>query len=204
MQSRIYRFVMAVACSIVLLATTTVFAQDKDKDKEKTKNVGTIDATMFGTSTQMGKNVSIKLIIYRYSTAEERQTLIDAFKKGQTEGLSKALDKTKAVGRIQIPGTVGYDVGFIRLIPTATGRKIRFVADRPIKFGEAYRNTRSTAYTLTAGEINLDDQEKKKSDGVMYPAAQFVINKDGELQFELLQNPWRLGGIIDRTNPEAK
>jgi hypothetical protein len=49
----------------------------------------------------------------------------------------------------------------------------------------------------SAGEINLNDQDKSKSDGVLYPAAQLIINKDGELQFDLNQNPWRLGNIIE-------
>jgi len=50
---------------------------------------------------------------------------------------------------------------------------------------------------LTAGEINLDDTDKKKSEGVLYPASQLIVNKEGELQFELRQNPWKLLNIID-------
>lgn len=43
---------------------------------------------------------------------------MDASQKGQNQGPVNALIKMKAVGRIQIPGTLGYDVSFIRLIPT--------------------------------------------------------------------------------------
>ena len=57
-------------------------------------------------------------------TPEDRQILVDAFQKGQNQGLVNALQKMKAVGRIQIPGTLGYDVSFIRMIPTPTGRTI--------------------------------------------------------------------------------
>ena len=84
----------------------------------------TIDATAYGTSTQLGRNVGVTLIIYEWSTPEDRQVLVDAFQKGQNQGLVNALQKMKAVGRIQIPGTLGYDVSFIRLIPQPTGRKI--------------------------------------------------------------------------------
>jgi hypothetical protein len=45
--------------------------------------------------------------------------------------------------------------------------------------------------------LQLDDQDKNKSAGVLYPACQFTINKDGELQIELNQNAWRLANIID-------
>ena len=155
-----------------------------------------------GTSTQMGKNVSIKLIITSYSTPEDKKTLDDAFAKGQNQGLVDALLKMKSVGRIQIPGTIGYDVSYIRSIPTPTGRKIRFVTNRKIAFGEAYRNTQSQAFNLSGGEINIDDKDSKKSAGVLYPAAQLVINKDGDLQIELRKNPWKLQNIIVRGKTE--
>lgn len=157
-----------------------------------------IDATAFGTSTQMGKNVSIKLLIYQYSTPEDKKILMDAFLKGQNQGLVKALEKMKPVGRIQIPGTLGYDVAYIVAIPTPTGRRIRFVTNRKISFGEAYRNTPSQAYNLTGGEFDINEQDKNKSAGVLYPAAQLVINADGDLQIELRKNPWRLANIIVR------
>jgi hypothetical protein len=42
---------------------------------------------------------------------------------------------------------------------------------------------------LTAGILELNDQGKSKSTGVLYPAAQLVLDKEGELQWDLLQNP---------------
>ncbi|HEY4934078.1 MAG TPA: hypothetical protein VII23_21140 [Terriglobales bacterium] len=157
----------------------------------------TIDATAYGTSTQLGRNVGVTLIIYEYSTPEDRQILVDAFQQGQNQGLANALQKMKAVGRIQIPGTLGYDVSFIRMIPTPTGRTIKFVTNRKISFGEAYAQSQSMSFDLTAGQLELNDQDKSKSSGVLYPAAQVVINKDGELQLDLNQNPWRLSNLID-------
>jgi len=157
----------------------------------------TIDATAQGTSTQLGKNASIKLIITSYSTPEDKKVIDDAFAKGQNQGLVDALQKMKSVGRIQIPGTLGYDLAYVRSIPTPTGRTIRFVTNRKISFGEAYADTQSQSFDLTAGEMDLNDQDKSKSTGVLYPACQFTINKDGELQIELNQNAWRLSNFID-------
>jgi hypothetical protein len=94
-------------------------------------------------------------------------------------------------------GDHSYDLSYIALIPSPTGRKIRFAANRPIRFGEAYNAGPSTAYNLTAGEIDLNDTDKKKSSGALYPAAQLIINKQGQLQFELRKNPWKLVNIID-------
>lgn len=157
-----------------------------------------IDATAFGTSTQMGKNVSFKLIVNQYSTPEDKKTLDDAFHSGQNQGLVNALEKMKPVGHIQIRGKLGYDVAYAVSVPTQTGRQIRFVTNRKISFSEAYRNTQSQAYNLTGGQIDIDDQDRSKSTGVLYPAAQLVINRDGDLQIELRKNPWRLSNIIVR------
>jgi len=51
------------------------------------RKVETIDATAMGTSTQLGKVVNVKVTIYEYSEEEDRQILIEAFTKGQNEGL---------------------------------------------------------------------------------------------------------------------
>jgi hypothetical protein len=146
----------------------------------------------------LGKNISVKIIITSWSTQEDQKTLSDAFKQGQNQGLVNALEKMKSVGRIQIPGTVGYDIAYIHQINTPTGRQVRFVTNRKISFGEAYRNTPSQAYNLTAGQINIDAADNNKSAGVLYPAAQLTINKDGDLQIELRKNPWKLNNIIVR------
>lgn len=177
-----------------LLLTAVALALAGDDNKVK---VGTIDATAMGTSTQLGKTISIKVNIYQFSTDEDRAILVEAYKKGQNQGLVNALTKMKADGHIAITGTIGYDLSYIRLIPTPTGRKIRFVTNRLLRFGESYYDTQSKAFNLTAGEFDVNDSDKDKSSGVLYPAAQLVINKEGQLEFQLRQNPWKLVNIID-------
>lgn len=181
-------FALLLLSTLLGLAAVPAFARDKYE---------TIDATAWGTSTQLGRNVGITLVIYEYSTPADQDILMQAFQKGQNQGLVNALEKMKAVGHISITGTLGYDVSFIKLIQTPTGRTIRFVTNREIRFGEAYFDTQSQYYNLTAGEINIDKQDKSKSAGVLYPAAQLAIGDDGELTLNLNKNPWRLGGIID-------
>ncbi len=190
------RTVFKFACGSVLLAAlllTTVTGLNSQDDRK----IETIDSTATGTGTQLGGMVNVKVTIFQYSTDEDRQVLVDAFKKGQNQGLVEALGKMKAVGRIAITGTLGQELAYIRLIPTESGRKIRFVTNRDIKFGEAYHNTRSKSYNLTAGEFNLDNSDKDKNAGVLYPAAQLIINKEGQLEFQLRMNHWNLVNIID-------
>jgi len=150
-----------------------------------------------GTGTQMGSQVGITLNVYDYSTPADKQILVQAFEKSQNQGLVNALSKMKAAGHIEVTGTLGYDCSYIRMIPTPTGRKIRFVTNRLLRFGEVYWDTLSIAYNLTAGELDLNDTDKSKSTGVFYPAAELVINKQGELQMNLVGNSWKLVDIID-------
>ena len=182
------RLKMSIATlAILAMCAVSGFARDTTE---------TIDAQAYGTSTQLGKNFTVRLIVYEYSTPEDRKILVESFQKGQNDGLANALERMKAVGRITMPNTLGFDVSYIREIKTPTGRSIRFVTNRRIAFGESYWSTQSKSFNLTAGEIRINDQDKNKSDGVLYPATQLTINKDGEPQWDLRMNPWKLNNII--------
>jgi len=182
------------ATALMVLAVSPAFSAKGDKCE-------TISASAMGTSTQLGQLVEVQMEIYKFSTPEDRQFLIQAFEKGQNQGLVNALTKMKAAGHCSITGTVGFDVSFIDVTPTPTGRKIRFITNRWLLFGEMYFNSRSKDYNLTAGEIDINDSDKKKSAGFLYPAAQLVINKAGQLEFQLIRNPWKLVNIIDWNKP---
>jgi hypothetical protein len=180
---------------LVLLALLTVgslpfFSRARVKNE-------TIEASAMGTSTLLGQVVGISVEIYDFSTPEDRQVLVEAFEKGQNNGLVSALSKMRAVGHCSITGTLGYDVSFIRMIPTPAGRKIRWVTNRQLRFGEVYADSQSQSFNLTGGEFDIDDTDKNKSTGVLYPACQLAIDKQGQLQFQLNQNPWKLVDIID-------
>lgn len=177
----------AATAAILALSAVAAFARDTTE---------TIDARAYGTSTQLGQNFTVRLIIYEYSTPADRQILLESFSKAQNNGLANALEKMKAVGRITMPGTLGFDVSYIHEVKTPTGRMIRFVTNRKISFGESYWGTQSQSFNLTAGEITINDQDKSKSAGVLFPATQLTINKDGEPQWDLRMNPWKLNNII--------
>src|SRR5271169_4830648 len=178
-----------MVASLLILASTLAFSRGPKAE--------TIEATAMGTGTQMGQVIGVSLEIYEFSTPEDRQILIDAFTKGQNQGLVNALSKMKAVGHCSITGTLGYDVSYIRMVTTPTGRKIVFVTNRQIRFGEAFFDSQSQSFNLTAGEFELNATEKNKSTGTVYPATQLIIDKQGQLQFDLKENPWKLVDVLD-------
>jgi hypothetical protein len=173
---------------VVMTGTLSGIARDKYE---------TIDARAFGTGTQLGQNIGVTLNIYEFSTPSDRTMLVEAYNKGQNQGLTTALSKMKAVGHVEITGTLGYDCSYIMMTPLPTGRKIVFVTNRQIRFGEAFTDSPTMSFSLTAGVLELNDQDKSKSTGVLYPAAQLVLDKEGKLQLDLNQNPWRLSDLID-------
>jgi hypothetical protein len=128
-ESKVFRITSKalVVAGIALLATHPGFARDKYE---------TIEAQAWGTGTQMGASIGVTLNIYEYSTPAARVNLVQAFEKGQNQGLTTALSKMRAVGHVEITGTLGYDCSYIRMTPTPTGRKIVFVTNRQIRFDD--------------------------------------------------------------------
>jgi hypothetical protein len=182
-------FAAMVSAAIFLAVNSVVTAQ---------KPIKYIGATATGTGTQLGRMISIDLRINEYSTAEDQKALLQAFTEGGSEGLANALDKMSAKGRMAVTGTLGYDVNYIRLFNLPDGsQKIRFVTDRPIRFGEAWANTRSRDYNISVVEIVIPKAAggKSKMTGTVLPAAMPKLNKQGELEIELYQNPWNLVNI---------
>jgi hypothetical protein len=187
--SKIFRIasMCLVVVGIVLLAIHPGYAGKYE----------TLEAQAWGTGTQLGQSIGVTLNIYEYSTPADRVILVQAFEKGQNQGLNNALSRMKAVGHVEITGTLGYDCAYIKMTPTPTGRKIVFVTNRQIRFGEAYFDTQSQSFNLTAGVFELNDQDKSKSVGTLYPQAQLILDKEGQLQLDLSQNPWRLSDVLD-------
>jgi hypothetical protein len=186
-------------CGVVAIAFLVALVGSHGAAQEDKPLRIVYQAQAMGQLTQLGKTFDVTINIERFSTDEERQVLIDAFSQAGSQGLYNALEKMRSKGRIAITGTLGYDVSFVRKIPTADGFKIRVLTNRPIRFGEAWVNGRSMDYNLSAIEMDINDQIKNSS-GILLPACQFKINKKtNEIEAENYQNPWKLQNIMDRS-----
>jgi hypothetical protein len=179
-------FSAVVAAAVLLFASLDASAQKSEQ----------ISATAMGTSYQLGRVVSVDLRINEHSTADDQKALVEAFQEKGSEGLANALNKMSSKGRVAITGTLGFDVNYIREFKMPDGsRKIRFVTDRPITFGEAWSSSRSSDYALSMGEIIITKDKKGKSTGMVMPVAKFKLDKDNHIDIETFQNPWNLVNI---------
>lgn len=158
----------------------------------------TIQAQAFGTTTMAGKSFGVTINIEDYSTPAEQKALIDAFNSGGHDAMVKVLSKMKSKGRVRLSsGGVGYQIAYIRNIPTANGRTIRLLTDRPIGIGEAMFNTRSGDYDISIIELQLGNG---KNSGSLIPGARILVNKKSkQIEIESYHaSPWRLAGIMER------
>jgi hypothetical protein len=160
----------------------------------------TIQATAKGTSTQLGKMVDVNIYIEAYSTDDDRQTLINAFKQRGQDGLVDALQDMKPKGRIRFSnGGVGNDIKYIIELPADQGRRLRLVTDRWLLFTELYNNTRSSDYSVGAIELTLTPDGK--GSGTVLPACKLTVNKKkNQVEVETYQNPWDLTNFIISKN----
>lgn len=172
---------------LVLLASPFSVAQKGEE----------IQAQAFGEGTQMGHTFNVTVHIDEYSTPDDEQILFDAYNKSGMNGVTNALNKMKTKGHIAITGTLGFDVTYIREFPTPTGRKIRLVTNRPIRFGEAWTDSRSQDFNLSALELDLDKDDNSKSKGQLLPLCQLKFTPDKVVHIELYQNPWRITNVLD-------
>jgi hypothetical protein len=157
----------------------------------------TIQATAMGTSTQLGKMVNVNIYIETYSTQDDRNTLIEAFKRRGQDGLVDALQDMKTKGRVRFAsGGVGNDVKYIIELPSENGqRKLRLITDRWLLFTELYNSTRSADYSVGAIELNLTADGK--GTGTVLPACKLTVNKKNQqVEIETYQNPWNLTNLM--------
>ena len=189
--------IVAVAALTLVIATLLTNHNSFAQDGTKLPKSIFIQAQAMGQATQLGRTFSVNLIIEEFSTTEDQKALIEAFNQKSNEGLVNALSKMKSKGRMSITGTLGYDVNYIKKFDMPDGStKIRLVTNRPITFGEAWSDSRSMDYSLSGAEIILGAD--KKNSGILAPACKLKIDKENQLQLELLQNEWKLVDVRER------
>jgi hypothetical protein len=183
-------------CSIRWSAVALFMLLSLSGSGQKTE---TIQAQAFGTTTMAGRTFGVTIRIESYSTPADQKTLIDAFQRGGHDKLVEALGKMKSRGRVGITGDLGYQIAYIRNIPTPNGRTVRIITDRPINIGEAIYNGRSMDYDLSLVEIHLN-KDKDESTGNLVVGGRFKVNKKTkQIEFESYEaSPWRLAGIMER------
>ena len=181
---------------VVVLAGAFVVPAASAGEKE------TFTATVMQTANMRlpgGGTFQITMNVEEWTGVEERMRLLTVFKEGGDEALMKELRKMKA-GYIVPPAFARWptwEVDVASDIPQSDGgRIVRLFTERPIAFGEAYYNTRSTDYQFGIIELRLNAQGE--GEGATIPAARLAMNDEGQLVIETLPyttGPQKLFGV---------
>ncbi len=150
----------------------------------------------YGTGQQ-----TIEITVDRWSLAFDRERLVTALQQKGPDELLKQLQKTKPVGRIRTPDSLGYDLRYTQQMPLPDGgRSIVIATDRPIGFWEATNRPRAFDYPFTVIQMSIG-RDGMGSGTLSY--ATKIIAKDNMIELEdFATKPIMLNNI--RAEPKKK
>lgn len=142
-----------------------------------------------------GRSSIVDISITEWTSAEERQMLIDYMKAEGTHTLRDELQKLSSKGRVNPSGGMGINWRYAYQFPKAGGRTIILAADRPVNVGEAIgQGVVGRDYNITLAMIELDD--KGKGAGTLVLGALLEFGADGRLVVtQAGQNAVHLGNV---------
>jgi hypothetical protein len=143
-----FRIIMPIA--IVAIACGWAVAQTNGQPERFVANAVSLSPE-YGTGQRI-----VEINVDRWSPPSDRASLVAALMKSPDE-LLKQLQKTRPVGTIRTPDSLGYDLHYAQQTPLPEGgRSIVIATDRPIGFWEATNRPRSIDYPFTVIQMNLD------------------------------------------------
>lgn len=164
-----------VLAVVMCLAVAPILAQDKPAPAFP------INFTAFAVNLNQGPSAgTVQIRLDRLSTAEERETLIAAFKEGGQNALLRALQRVNPrVGFIRTPNSLGWDLRFAwRELNSDGTSRVVIATDRRVDFLEARNRPRVNDFPFTLVEMRLD--KAGNGEGRMAVAARISTARDGE------------------------
>ena len=160
-----HRRILGVALILALtLATGAAVAKDKNK---------TIESYHANAILQTGGGASMATInIYRWSTDEERDEIVEVIKKASAENRPNSRDVAKSLrgqsktGYAFFAGQQGYPLRYARSFDIGDGkRQIVLATDRPVSFAEVWDQSRLGDFDVSLILLTVD--ENGKGEGIL-------------------------------------
>jgi len=184
------RTTLLVPLAIALLAT----ASGPAWAKEKREPIEKFRARAFDIN--LGRAANLDIVIYEWTSPEERQALIKTFVENGNEALYDALDDVSEKGYLRLPQTLGYDMQYAWQVKVGGKRRIVLATDRPMGFLELSRGFRSRDYNVTLVVLELDPETGEGEGTAMGGAELKIDKKTGRLEIEFAgTQPTRLTNV---------
>jgi hypothetical protein len=178
------RFIpVAAVAAIALLGAGTVRAQVKEDVPQK------FTAFAVDTSNVRARAAAstVEIVIEKWSTDAQRDTLLDVLQKKGQDGLLDALEHMPVVGYIRSPGSLRYNLRFARQrVGEDGGRMIVLATDRPMSYWERTSGSRTTNYPFTVIQLQLDKNDEGV--GKVSVATKIHIGVDNVIELENFAN----------------
>ena len=168
---------LTVLPALLALVCSLAVAQTNGQPERFTANAVSLSPE-YGTGQRV-----VEITIDRWSPNAERERLVASLQQKGPDELLKQLQKTRAVGRIRTPDSLGYDLHYAQQMPSEDGgRTIVIATDRPIGFWEATNQPRSIQYPFTVIQMKLD--RDGHGSGTMSYATRIVAHENNVIELE--------------------
>jgi hypothetical protein len=188
-RTRPVRVAAAIFIAAALIATAAGAAKVKKADW-----VGDYSATAMGTGhvgAAAGRASKINIEIYRWTTPEERQKILDLIATGDGKKIRAGLDDLEHIGRIRMPGEQGYELVYAWQVEEGGKKHIIAAMNRP--FASLPGATSGNSVDFLVGVAMLDPAE---ATGVIAPAIELAIKPDGQIDItESAADPVKLTNV---------
>lgn len=193
--------VMAVAA--ITAVVVPVLAQQPYTERTPTEK-DPLRFSAFAVNMQGGRAGTVDIAIERWSTDQERETLIEFVKTakegepGQSKLLRALQDIKPRCGFIRTPNSMGWDIKYARENKLADGtRQVVIVTDKPVSFLAAAAQARTMDYPFSLVEMRFPPGSNKGEGKLL--AQTSISVKNGQLELEIYgQEPTRLTTITEK------
>lgn len=164
--------------TLAAILALSLFPSAPTARAQKAKPIETF--TAFAASLGTGRSAMVDIGIDRWSTDEERESLLTTLQEFGPDRLLDALQKIRPpVGYVRTATSLAWDLYYARNNPAPDGgRRVVLATNRRVSFREASENTRSMQYQFTLIELHLD--ASGKGEGKLVPAAKVSWDKDAK------------------------
>jgi hypothetical protein len=188
---------LARAAATILIAATLHAAPSAAASIKKADWVADYTAIAMGTGhvgAAAGRASRFEIEIYRWTTPEERQTILKLIQTGDAKAIRKGLDDLEEVGRIRMPGQAGYEL--VYAFEFDEGGKKRVVAATNRPFLSMPGATSGNSVDFLVGVAMLELEASGDGTGVVAPAIELAIDASGKMDItESAADPVQLTSV---------
>ena len=168
--------VCSVATALLLAAGPTIAQKNKVIDRYNIIAQGT---GHYGLPA--GRASRLELVVYRWTTADERTDIIKTLGSDDGKAVIKYLEGLDVVGRIMIPGESGVDLRYLWNVEQDDKNYVIGMSQRSL-LSQPGATTGDAPYYLAVLQLELDKEGKGK--GVLAPGIHPTFHSNGTVNIE--------------------